>query len=84
MRISAKPHRTVLGRVIAGLTGASMSTASAYIADISMDEDRTKKFGMIRAALGLGFIMGSVIGGLLGLFGTGILSHPCHPSLPHP
>ncbi|GAA4172219.1 TCR/Tet family MFS transporter [Sphingobacterium ginsenosidimutans] len=59
-----------LGRVIAGVTGASMSTASAYIADISTNEDRAKNFGMIGAALGLGFIIGPVIGGLLGQFGA--------------
>lgn len=59
-----------LGRIIAGITGASMSTASAYIADISTDEDRGKNFGMIGAALGLGFILGPLIGGLLGQFGA--------------
>ncbi|MBL1409020.1 TCR/Tet family MFS transporter [Sphingobacterium faecale] len=59
-----------LGRVIAGVTGASMSTASAYIADISTDENRTKNFGMIGAALGLGFIIGPVIGGGLGHYGA--------------
>ena len=58
------------GRIIAGVTGASMSTASAYIADISTDEDRSKNFGMIGAALGLGFIIGPVIGGLLGHYGA--------------
>ncbi|MFD2555165.1 TCR/Tet family MFS transporter [Sphingobacterium tabacisoli] len=59
-----------LGRVIAGVTGASMSTASAYIADISTDENRTKNFGMIGAALGLGFVIGPVIGGILGHYGA--------------
>ncbi|MDN3693595.1 TCR/Tet family MFS transporter [Chryseobacterium tructae] len=60
------------GRIIAGITGASISTASAYIADISNDKDRTKNFGMIGAALGLGFIIGPVIGGLLGHYGARI------------
>lgn len=59
-----------LGRIIAGLTGASISTASAYIADISADEDRAKNFGMIGAALGMGLIIGPVIGGLLGHYGA--------------
>ncbi|WEK18279.1 MAG: TCR/Tet family MFS transporter [Candidatus Pedobacter colombiensis] len=59
-----------LGRIIAGLTGASISTASAYIADISTDDDRTKNFGLIGAAFGLGFIIGPVIGGLLGHYGA--------------
>ncbi len=58
-----------LGRVIAGLTGASFTTASAYIADISTDENRTQNFGMIGAAFGMGFILGPIIGGLLGTFG---------------
>lgn len=59
-----------VGRIIAGITGASFTTASAYIADISTDENRTKNFGMIGAAFGLGFIIGPVIGGLLGHFGS--------------
>lgn len=58
-----------VGRIIAGMFGASFTTASAYIADISTDEDRTKNFGMVGAAFGLGFIIGPVIGGLLGGFG---------------
>ncbi len=57
------------GRIIAGITGASFTTASAYIADISTDENRAQNFGMIGAAFGLGFILGPVIGGLLGSFG---------------
>lgn len=58
-----------VGRIIAGITGASFSTASAYIADISTSENRAQNFGMIGAAFGLGFIVGPVIGGLLGSFG---------------
>jgi len=58
-----------IGRVIAGITGASFTTASAYIADISNNENRTKNFGMIGAAFGLGFIIGPAIGGQLGVFG---------------
>ncbi len=59
-----------VGRIIAGLTGASFSTATAYIADISTTETRAKNFGMIGAAFGLGFIIGPALGGLLGEFGT--------------
>lgn len=55
-----------VGRVIAGITGASFTTASAYIADISTPETRAKNFGMIGAAFGLGFVLGPLIGGLLG------------------
>jgi MFS transporter, DHA1 family, tetracycline resistance protein len=59
-----------IGRVIAGIMGASYTTATAYIADISTPEKRAQNFGMIGAAFGLGFIIGPVIGGLLGKFGT--------------
>lgn len=59
-----------VGRIIAGVTGASITTASAYIADISTPENRAKNFGMIGAAFGLGFIIGPVIGGLLGQYGS--------------
>lgn len=59
-----------VGRVIAGITGASFTTASAYIADISSPENRAKNFGMIGAAFGLGFIIGPAVGGLLGGLGT--------------
>ena len=58
-----------VGRTIAGITGASITTASAYIADISTAENRAKNFGMIGAAFGLGFIIGPGIGGLLSGFG---------------
>ncbi len=58
-----------LGRVISGITGASYAVASAYIADISDDSNRSKNFGMIGAGFGLGFILGPVIGGLLGNMG---------------
>ena len=54
-----------IGRIIAGITGASFTTAAAYIADISTAETRTKNFGMIGAAFGLGFIIGPGLGGLL-------------------
>jgi DHA1 family tetracycline resistance protein-like MFS transporter len=59
-----------VGRIIAGITGASFTTATAYIADISAPKDRAKNFGMVGAAFGLGFIIGPVIGGLLGTYGS--------------
>lgn len=59
-----------IARFISGLTGASITTASAYIADISSPEKRSQNFGLIGAAFGLGFIIGPVIGGLLGQYGT--------------
>jgi MFS transporter, DHA1 family, tetracycline resistance protein len=58
-----------LGRVLAGITGASFTTAMAYIADISTPEERAKNFGLVGAAFGLGFIVGPAIGGLLGEVG---------------
>ena len=58
-----------IGRILAGITGASFTTATAYIADISPAEKRAQNFGMIGAAFGLGFIIGPVLGGVLGQFG---------------
>jgi DHA1 family tetracycline resistance protein-like MFS transporter len=59
-----------VGRIFAGITGASFTTASAYIADVSTPEKRAQNFGMIGAAFGLGFIIGPVIGGILGQYGA--------------
>lgn len=59
-----------LGRVIAGALGATFSTANAYIADISPPETRAQNFGLVGAAFGVGFMLGPVIGGLLGEYGT--------------
>lgn len=58
------------GRVIAGITGASFTTATAYIADVSTDEtSRAKNFGLIGAAFGLGFVLGPALGALLANWG---------------
>ncbi len=57
------------GRIIAGICGASITTGMAYIADISTPEKRAQNFGMVGAAFGIGFIVGPVIGGLLGEYG---------------
>lgn len=58
-----------VGRLIAGITGASFTTGAAYIADISTSETRAKNFGMIGAAFGLGFVIGPALGGLLAGWG---------------
>ncbi len=58
-----------VGRLIAGITGASFTTAAAYIADISEPEKRAQNFGLIGAAFGIGFIVGPLIGGLCSKFG---------------
>ena len=55
-----------VGRVISGITSASVSTASAYIADVTTPEKRAERFGMLGAAFGLGFVVGPAIGGALG------------------
>lgn len=55
-----------VGRLIAGITGANMTAATAYIADVSSPEKRAANFGMIGAAFGLGFIAGPALGGVLG------------------
>src|SRR2546421_928874 len=55
-----------VGRVISGITAASVPAASAYIADVTPEEKRAKAFGMLGAAFGLGFIVGPALGGLLG------------------
>ena len=59
-----------VGRLIAGVTGASITTGSAYISDISTPEKKAQNFGMIGAAFGLGFIIGPVLGGQLAHFGV--------------
>lgn len=57
-----------VGRVISGITSASISTAFAYIADITPAERRAAVFGKVGAAFGAGFIIGPAVGGLLGDF----------------
>jgi DHA1 family tetracycline resistance protein-like MFS transporter len=59
-----------IGRFLAGIFGASFTTAGAYIADISKPEKRAQNFGMMGAAFGMGFVLGPVIGGLLGDLGN--------------
>ncbi|MCB0082870.1 MAG: TCR/Tet family MFS transporter [Caldilineaceae bacterium] len=58
-----------VGRVIAGITAANITTATAYIVDVSPPEKRAQNFGILGAAFGLGFIIGPAIGGLLGDYG---------------
>lgn len=55
-----------VGRVISGVTGASFSAATAYIADVTPSDKRAQSFGLIGAAFGIGFIIGPAVGGLLG------------------
>ncbi|MFO0011653.1 MAG: TCR/Tet family MFS transporter [Planctomycetota bacterium] len=55
-----------IGRILTGITAASFSTASAYIADVTPPENRSAAFGIFGAAFGLGFILGPALGGYLG------------------
>ena len=61
-----------LGRIFSGAAGSSITTASAYMADISTDKNRAQNFGLIGAAFGIGLIIGPVMGGVLGQYGTRI------------
>jgi len=60
------------GRIIAGIMGSSMTTATAYVSDISTPEKKSQNFGMISAVAGLGLIIGPLIGGVLGQYGERI------------
>ncbi len=59
-----------IGRIIAGIMGASYTTATAYMADVSSEDKKSQNFGLIGAAFGLGFIIGPALGGILGDFGV--------------
>ena len=61
-----------VGRILDGITGGNISTAQAYIADITTKEDRAKGMGLLGAAFGLGFIFGPAIGGILSQWGVAV------------
>ncbi|MGC2238736.1 MAG: MFS transporter [Pyrinomonadaceae bacterium] len=60
------------GRIISGITGGNISTAQAYIADVTSKENRAKGMGLFGAAFGLGFIFGPAIGGILSRYGISV------------
>ncbi|RXF70619.1 TCR/Tet family MFS transporter [Arcticibacter tournemirensis] len=66
MAFSSQLWMLLIGRAIAGLTSANMAVATAYITDISPEEQRAGRFGIFNAMFGIGFIIGPVLGGLLG------------------
>ncbi len=70
--IAFAPNITWLfvGRLISGIAGGSFTTASAYIVDVSTPEKRSQNLGLIGAAFGMGFIIGPVVGGILGEYGS--------------
>ena len=59
----------LVGRVLSGITSASISAAGAYVADVTPEKERAAGFAMLGAAFGLGFVLGPALGGLLGSFG---------------
>jgi DHA1 family tetracycline resistance protein-like MFS transporter len=66
MAFASQLWMVLLGRAIAGLTSANMSVATAYVTDISPEDKRARRFGLFNAMFGAGFIVGPVLGGLLG------------------
>jgi DHA1 family tetracycline resistance protein-like MFS transporter len=58
------------GRIVGGITAATQSTATAYMADVSVPGERTRNFGLIGASFGAGFVLGPLIGGVLAEYGT--------------
>src|SRR4029077_3369816 len=61
-----------IGRIIDGVSGGNISTAQAYIADVTTEENRAKGMGLIGAAFGLGFVFGPAIGGILSRWGINV------------
>lgn len=61
-----------LGRILDGVTGGNISTAQAYIADVTTPENRARGMGMIGAAFGIGFVLGPAIGGILSPYGLAV------------
>jgi DHA1 family tetracycline resistance protein-like MFS transporter len=66
MALAPNLHWLFVGRVISGVTAASVSTAMAYIADVTPAERRAQAYGLVGMAFGIGFILGPALGGLLG------------------
>lgn len=70
MAVAGSMWLLLLGRVIGGITTATQATATAYMADISDPAKKAQNFGLVGAAFGLGFVIGPLMGGLLGEWGT--------------
>lgn len=70
MAVAGTVWLLLVGRIIGGITAATHSTASAYIADVSKPDQKAANFGLIGAGFGIGFVLGPVFGGVLAEFGT--------------
>lgn len=70
MAVAGSLWLLLLGRIIGGITAATHATAGAYIADISEPDKKAANFGLLGAAFGAGFVLGPLVGGLLGELGT--------------
>src|SRR4029434_6763398 len=68
MAIAPSLTLLLVGRIISGITAATIATAFAYIADVTKPDERAKSFGIVGMGFGLGFVLGPAIGGLLGGF----------------
>lgn len=66
MAFASQLWMLLLGRAVAGLTSANVSVATAYVTDISPEDQRARRFGLLNAMFGLGFILGPILGGVLG------------------
>jgi len=70
MAVAGSIWLLLAARIVGGMAAATQATANAYIADISKPEEKAARFGLVGAAFGIGFVLGPLIGGLLGEFGT--------------
>jgi DHA1 family tetracycline resistance protein-like MFS transporter len=68
MAIAPSLTLLLIGRIISGITAATIATSFAYIADVTTPDERAKSFGIVGMGFGLGFVLGPAIGGLLGGF----------------
>ena len=70
MAVAGSIWLLLAGRIVGGITGATHSTANAYMADISTPDEKAANFGLVGAAFGMGFVLGPAVGGFLAEFGT--------------
>ncbi|WP_121067899.1 TCR/Tet family MFS transporter [Chachezhania antarctica] len=70
MAVAGSIWLLLAGRIFGGITASTYATAGAYMADISKPEEKAANFGLIGAAFGVGFVLGPIVGGLLGAYGT--------------